>query len=113
MSLKDSIRAKVKNWNGEGIIMILSLLLAVFIWVLTNLSKEYSGTISVPVVAQCNIEGHGLESTNTVVVSARCRTDGYRLLREQSRPERRVVKVKFDRSDMRRPGYSKIGRAHV
>ena len=76
MSLKDSIRAKVKSWNGEGVIMILSLVLAVLIWVLTNLSKDYSGTISVPVVAQCNIDGHGMESTNTVVVSARCRTDG-------------------------------------
>lgn len=101
MPLKDSIRAKVKNWNGEGIVMILSLLLAVFIWVLTNLSKEYSGTISVPVVAQCNIEGHGLESTNTVLVSARCRTDGFRLLRERSRKERDVVVVSFDQADLR------------
>ena len=101
MSLKDSIRARVKSWNGEGVIMILSLVLAVLIWVLTNLSKDYSGTISVPVVAQCNIDGHGMESTNTVVVSARCRTDGFRLLRERSRKERDVVVVPFDRADLR------------
>ena len=101
MSLKDSIRARVKSWNGEWVIMILSLILAVLVWVLTNLSKEYSGTISVPVVAQCNIEGHGLESTNTVVVSARCRTDGFRILRERSRRERKVIVVPFDRADLR------------
>ena len=101
VSLKDSIRARVKSWNGEGVIMILSLVLAVLIWVLTNLSKDYSGTISVPVVAQCNIDGHGMESTNTVVVSARCRTDGFRLLRERSRKERDVVVVPFDRADLR------------
>ena len=101
MSLKESIRAGMKKWNGEGVIIILSLLLAVIIWVLTNLSKDYSGTISVPVLAQCNIEGHGLESVNTVVVSARCRTNGFRLLRERSRRERDVVLVPFDRADLR------------
>ena len=52
-------------------------------------------------VAESNIDGHGLESSNTVVVSARCRTDGFRLLREKSRRERKVVKVRFDRADLR------------
>ena len=103
MSLKDSIRARVKSWNGEGVIMILSLVLAVLIWVLTNLSKDYSGTISVPVVAQCNIDGHRGTSSNTVVVSARCRTDGFRLVREHSRKEKNVVIVAFDRGDLAVP----------
>ena len=101
MALKDRIRDIVKGWGREWILVIPSLLLAVVVWLLTNLSKEYSGTISVPVVAQCNIEGHGMESTNTVVVSARCRTEGFRLLRERSRRERKVVKVRFDRADLR------------
>ena len=81
MALKEDIRERFGNWGREWIIMVLSLVVAVFVWTLTNLSKEYSGTISVPVVAECNIDGHGLESSNTVVVSARCRTDGFRLLR--------------------------------
>ena len=101
MALKDRIRDSVKGWGREWILVIPSLLLAVVVWLLTNLSKEYSGTISVPVVAQCNIEGHGQESSNTVVVSARCRTEGFRLLRERSRRERKVVKVRFDRADLR------------
>ena len=101
MALKDSIKGRVETWGREWIIIVLSLFLAVAVWLLTNLSKVYSGTISVPVVAECNIEGHGMESTNTVVVSARCRTEGFRLLREKSRRERKVVKVRFDRADLR------------
>lgn len=101
MALKDSIKGRVETWGREWIIIVLSLFLAIAVWLLTNLSKEYSGTISVPVVAECNIEGHGMESTNTVVVSARCRTEGFRLLREKSRRERKVVKVRFDRADLR------------
>lgn len=101
MALKEIIRERFGNWGREWIIMVLSLVIAVFVWALTNLSKDYSGTISVPVVAESNIDGHGLESSNTVVVSARCRTDGFRLLREKSRRERKVVKVRFDRADLR------------
>lgn len=101
MGLKDGIKGRFGHWGREWIIMVLSLLLAVFVWFLSNLSKSYSGTISVPVVAECSIDGHGMESSNTVVVSARCRTDGFRLLRERSRRDRKVVKVRFDRSDLR------------
>lgn len=81
---------------------LLSVLLAFFVWLLSNLSHQYSGTVSVPVVAQCNLDGYGKESSNTVLVSARCRTEGYRLLRENRRRERKVVKVRFDKADLRR-----------
>ncbi len=103
MSLKERLSLRA-GAGREWIIMILSVLLAFLVWLLTNLSKEYSGTVSVPVMAQCNIEGHGTESTNTVLVSARCRADGYRLLRESSRRDRKVVKVHFDRGDLRSDG---------
>ena len=93
------------NW----VFLVLSLILAFLIWVLTNLAKDYSGTVSVPVVALSNIEGHAMESSNTVLVSARCRTDGFRLVREGSRRERKVVKVRFDRGDLRRLGKDTYG----
>lgn len=102
MSLRERIRAI--GWDREWIIFLLSLVLALLVWLLTNLSQSYSGAVSVPVTALCNIEGHGTESSNTVVVSARCRTDGFRLVREHSRRERKVVKVRFDRADLRRLG---------
>ncbi len=109
MSLLEHIRPKKVGLDREWIFLVLSFIFAFLIWVLINLSKDYSGTVSVPVVAQCNIEGHGMESTNTVLVSARCRTDGFRLVRESSRQERKVVKVRFDRGDMRRLGPDTFG----
>lgn len=85
-------------------ILAASVLLAGLIWFISQLSNEYTGTISVPVIAECNIDGHRSTSSNTVVVSARCKTDGYRLVSEHSRKEKRVVKVAFKRGDLRRTG---------
>ena len=112
MSFLERIGLRKGGLGREWIFLVLSFVLAFLIWVLTNLSKDYSGTVSVPVAAQCNIEGHGTQSTNTVLVSARCRADGFRLVRENSRRERKVVKVRFDRADMRKVGpdtYAVIG----
>lgn len=114
MGLLERLKLLSAARNREWIVFLVSLGLAAVVWLLLALTQPYAGTVSVPVVAQCNIEGYGTESSNTVLVSARCRTDGYRLLREQSRRERRVIKVKFDRSDMRRTGpgeFSVIGGA--
>lgn len=88
----------------DHVIFLTALLLAFGVWFLSNLSQTYSGTVSVPVIAYCNIDGHAPVSSNTVLVSARCRTDGFRLVREQSRRERKAVQVEFDRADMRRTG---------
>jgi len=104
MSLIERLKLLTKDWGREWIFLAISILLAGFIWFLTNLSKEYTGVISVPVVAQCNIDGYRSESANTVTVSARCRTEGFRLVREQSRRERKVVRVSFSRQDLRRTG---------
>ena len=109
MSLRERLHLGKGKLGREWVFLVLSFLLASLVWVLINLSKDYSGTVSVPVVAQCNIEGHGMESSNTVLVSARCRTDGFRLVRESSRRERKVVKVRFDRGDMRRLGPDTYG----
>lgn len=95
-------RIKSMDWDREWILVLVSAILALVVWLLINLGQEYSGTVSVPIRAVCNIEGHGTESSNTVVVSARCRTDGFRLMREFSRRERKVVKVNFDKADLRR-----------
>lgn len=92
------------NPGREWGILAASVLLAGLIWFMSQLSNEYTGTISVPVVAECNIDGHRSTSSNTVVVSARCKTDGFRLVSERSRKEKRVVKVAFKRGDLRRTG---------
>lgn len=85
----------------EWLLLATSLLLAVLIWFLSNLSKTYSGVLAVPVVAQCNLQGYSNVSSNSAVISARCRADGYRLLRENTRRSSRPVRVNFDRADVR------------
>ena len=104
MSQRERPSGRKPYLGREWIVILLSVLLASVIWVLTNLGQEYAGTLSVPVVAVSSIEGHAIESSNTVMVSARCRVDGFRLLREGSRRERQAVKVRFNRSDLRRTG---------
>lgn len=104
MSLRERLSVRKGGIGREWVFMAASVLLAALIWTMSQLSNEYTGTISVPVVAQCNIDGHRSTSANTVVVSARCRADGFRLLREHSRKEKKVVKVAFDRGDLRRTG---------
>ncbi|MBQ6199419.1 MAG: hypothetical protein IJK44_09340 [Bacteroidales bacterium] len=104
MSLRDRIRLHLGGRQRELAFIAFSLVLAVGIWFFTNLSKTYSGTVSVPVVAECSIDGHRGRSSNATVVSARCRADGFRLVREQSRRNKKTVVVKFERSDLRRTG---------
>ncbi len=88
----------------DTVFLILSLLVAFVVWLLTNLSNDYSAVVSVPVVAQCNIDGHSARSSNRAVVTARCRTDGFHLLRFRSRGERKSLVVELDRSDLRYGG---------
>ena len=85
MTPKGHVRFSPGPRGREWIVFVLSILLAFLVWFLVNLSQQYTGVISVPVVAQCNLDGYGAESSNTVLVSARCRTEGFRLVREQSR----------------------------
>lgn len=101
---KGHVRFSPGPRGREWIVFVLSILLAFLVWFLVNLSQQYTGVISVPVVAQCNLDGYGAESSNTVLVSARCRTEGFRLVREFSRRDRQAVKVKFNKSDLRRMG---------
>ena len=88
----------------ETLLLVTSLLLAMLIWFFTNLSKEYLDVISIPVVAECNIQGHSGISSNTANVSARCKADGFRLLREHSAKTRRPVRVNFSRGDVHHAG---------
>ncbi len=97
---RNGLRTGGRNW----ILLLVSVILAASIWILSNLSHTYSGTISVPVVAESNIDGHSPVSSNSVVVSARCRVEGFRLLKEGSRRKRQPVRVSIDRADLRRAG---------
>lgn len=104
MSLRDRIRIRLGGRERELAFFAFSLLMAILIWLLTNLSKSYSGTLSVPITAECSIDGHSNRSSNVAVVNARCRTEGFTLVRERSRRDKKPVVVKFDKADLRRTG---------
>ena len=78
----------------------MSLLLAFSIWLIHNLSLNYSDTLSVPVVAECNIEGHSNISSNSSMIAARCRTSGFSLLKVRHQAKRKALTIKFDQKDL-------------
>jgi len=86
------------------ILFLTALLLAVLTWFVSNLSKEYQGVISVPVTAECNIDGHSNLSSNSVLVSARCRASGFRLVAASRAEKGSPVRVSFNRSHLHHAG---------
>ena len=93
-----NLRARVHPGGGDISLLLLSLVLAVGIWFISNLSRSYSTVISVPVRAQSNLEGYSRDAAATSEVMARCRTSGFRILR--SRRNTRPVTVFFNPSDL-------------
>lgn len=85
----------------EWLLLATSLLIAMLVWFLSNMSLAYTGVLGVPVVAECNLQGYSNVSSNSYVLSALCQADGFRLLQEETRRSRRPVRVAFDRADMR------------
>lgn len=88
--------------GGRDVMVFLtSLLLAFGLWLVHNLSLSYSATMSIPVVAECNLDGHSNVSSNSSMISARCRTTGYTLLRNMQHSKRDAVHIKFAEKDMK------------
>ena len=85
-------------------VFLASLLVASIVWLITNLSRSYSGVVSVPVVAESNIEGHSERSVNTATAVARCHATGFVLLRNRLERNRPPVRVRIDRLDLRSAG---------
>ncbi len=84
----------------DAAVFAMSLLLAFSIWLIHNLSLNYSDIVSVPVVAECNLEGHSNHSSNASVIVARCRTTGFALVRMKYQRRRSALTVRFDPNDM-------------
>ena len=96
---------KKLNINGRDVVFfLLALLLACSIWTSHNLSLQYSSVVSIPVIAESNIEGRRAESSNTSAVVARCRTTGYRLLRMNRMSREGQLRVYFSSDDLQYDG---------
>lgn len=77
--------------DGRDIaVFLLSLLLAFGIWLVHNLTMRYSTIMNVTVVAESNIEGRSNLSSNSEVISARCRASGFRILKNNLHSEDEV-----------------------
>lgn len=61
--------------------LLLCILLSAGIWLIHNLSQNYSSIVNVPVVVASNIEGHARVSSTEASVSGRITASGFRLLR--------------------------------
>ena len=85
-------------------VLLLSLLVAFVIWLVSNLSESYPGTLSVPVIAECNIEGHSGVSDSPATAVARCHASGSALLKYRHRSGRKPVRVSIAREDLRQTG---------
>ena len=65
----------MKRWTQ----FLLCLLLSASIWLIHNLSQEYTGVVSVSVVAHSSLKGRAAVSREAVTVSARCSATGFKL----------------------------------
>ena len=104
MRLPGSIRKRFGGSGRDGIFFLLSLLLAFGIWLIHNLSLDYTKMVSVPVIAQSNLDGHARRSSNPVIIMARCRTRGIDLFRLQRSSESNPLVVEFLPGDLHPKG---------
>ena len=80
------------------VVFLLSLMLAFGIWLVHNLTLRYSAIMNVTVTAVSNIPERAAESSNTAVISARCRASGFKLLKNRRNPDK-TIKVFFNPED--------------
>lgn len=86
----------MRRWAG----LILCVLLSFLIWFVYNLSQTYSKIVSVPVVAESNIEGRARRSSSEMTVSAMVNAPGFRLLSLSSKTSKPVL-VEFSSEDLK------------
>lgn len=98
MNLPGSILRKAGMQGREWIFVALSLLIALGIWLIVNMSDTYVRAVSVPVTAAGNIGGYASRSSSPSVVMARCRATGYDFV--NLRRTRQSVVVEFAASDL-------------
>jgi hypothetical protein len=78
----------------------LAFLLASGIWLIHGLSQKYVKLVNVPVEAVSNLPGHAAVSSNSSVVSARCRTTGFDLIRLRKASEKKPVSLNIRVEDL-------------
>ncbi len=71
---------KIARGRGEWLTLLFSLLLALFIWTIHNLSLRYSTYVQYSVNIRTNIEGREMEADAEDAIMLRVRATGYTLI---------------------------------
>jgi len=95
-----NIRDLLNISGRDMVVFLLSLLLSFSIWLIHNLSQNYSQVVRVPVTAVSKIDGHAEKSSGNEVVQARCRMTGFSHLRLGRLSGGKPLEVFFDPSDL-------------
>ena len=74
-------------------VFLLSLLLAFGVWLLYNMNQSYSATLQARVLLKSNLTGYFPQSSEPVIVEARCRATGYDVIRCRRRMRGHTVTV--------------------
>lgn len=77
----------------EWLLLLFSLFLAFFIWFIHNLSLPYSVFLEYQVTVKTNFEGRASVSTSDDVLIIRGKTDGFYILSQRMRPNKRMELV--------------------
>ena len=85
----------MKSWVN----ILVCVALSAGIWLIHNLSREYSGLVSVPVLAESNIPGRSSTASSEVMISARIQSTGYKIA-SLSRSRQRPQTVEIDAEDL-------------
>lgn len=99
--LYHKLLAKLNLKGRDLTAFLISILCACFIWLIHNLSLDYSTIVSVQVVAKSNIEGRAAESVNPCNIAARCNMQGYDVYRLNRLAARKPIVVYFNPEDFK------------
>ena len=83
--------------RSDVTVLVLSLFLASGIWMSHTIDKDYTVNLRVPVIAVSNIPGHAIESSNSVMLEATCKTSGRHAMSLRRKEARKPRKITFDK----------------
>ncbi len=78
-------------------LFLASLVLAFCIWFIYNILHTYSVDMDVTIRAACNIEGHSAEAAGNTIVSAKCKSHGYSIIRSRIFSRKTPITVNFSK----------------
>lgn len=85
---------------------LLCVVLSAAFWLVVNMSQDYVALVSVPVVAESNIEGRAAVSTSEATATAQVGASGFRHM-VLARKHKRAVQANFAAADFRYVGEDK------